>query len=510
MPTTIWLQANQLSLNNSALAHARSVTDVTVLMVESKQRAALYRYHKQKLTLLFSAMRHMAKRLRQEGIAVDYHPLRADGKHKHASFEEALRTHCRKHRPDEIVMMELPDYHHAAAIPGLSKSIGVPIRVLPNTMFLTDRHDFAAENKDKKRLVMEHHYRSIRRRLGVLMKGDEPEGGKWNYDAENRKPFRGEIKIPPPPSFAPDEITDEVMKMVEAIFPDHYGSASRFSLPVTHDDSRKALKHFVQHRLRHFGTYQDAMKAGEPLLFHSLISPMINIGLLEPLEVARSVEDAYRKGNVPLNAAEGFMRQIIGWREYMFGVYWMNMPAFAETNFLGADKNLPQFFWTGNTQMRCLSQCLTQALETGYLHHIQRLMVISNFATLAGLHPKEVLDWFMHLFIDAYDWVMVPNVMGMGMFADGGSISTKPYVSSGAYINKMSDYCNGCAYSVKKKTGEKACPFNYLYWYFLDINKKKLGNNQRMSMMYKLLEKKSPSEMKEIRKSSETFLKALQ
>lgn len=509
MRTTIWLQANQLSLNNSALVYGRSAGNATVLVIESKQRASIYRYHKQKLVLLFSAMRHMAQRLTDEGFAVDYHALDADGKHKHDTFEEAMQMHIRKHKPDEIVMMELPDYHHAAGIPALAKRLGVPIRILANTMFLTDRHEFARENKNRKRMLMEHHYRTIRKRLGVMMDGEEPAGGKWNYDAENRKPFREDTKIPPPHSCPPDKVTAEVMNMVEALFPEHYGKASPFSLPVTHEESVNALKHFIKHRLKHFGTYQDAMKKGEPLLFHSLISPLINIGLLEPLDVARNVEDAYRKGSVPLNAAEGFIRQIIGWREYMFGVYWMNMPAFAETNFLGADRKLPQFFWTGETEMQCLSECVRQALETGYLHHIQRLMVISNFATLAGLRPKEVLDWFMHLFIDAYDWVMVPNVMGMGMFADGGGISTKPYVSSGAYINKMSDYCNGCTYSVKEKTGEKACPFNYLYWHFLDINKKKLGNNQRMSMMYKLLEKKSATEMKDIRKSSGKFLNNL-
>ena len=511
MGETVWIQATQLSRDNSALApllrRSERSAEARVLMIESEERSRLYRYHKRKLVLLFSAMRHFAAELRKRGLEVDYYPLDPEGRHR--NFRDALQRHVEQYRPSGLVTMELLDRSHARDAETLAAGLGIPLRVTPTTMVLTDRHHFAEEHRGKMRLRMDQHYRGIRKRLRILMEGDRPVGGRWSTDPENRRALPPGTPIPTPRVFPPDTVTSEVIVAVNRIFGDHPGETGAWTLPVTHRDAIVWVDDFVVTRLTHFGTYQDAMLDQEHLLFHSLISPLLNIGLLSPLHLVKRVEHAYETGHAPLNAAEAFIRQVIGWREYIYGVYWLRMPELAEANILKAHRLLPEFFWSGDTAMRCLSRCLRQALSTGYLHHIQRLMIISNFATLAGLEPRAVLEWFMTLFLDAYEWVMIPNVMGMGLYADGGGLSSKPYVSSGAYINRMSDYCSLCSFSVKERTGGTACPFNYLYWNFLLTHRRRLGSNPRMGMAYRTLEKKPSAEIRAIRISAREFLEAL-
>jgi deoxyribodipyrimidine photolyase-related protein len=511
MGETVWIQANQLSRDNSALApilrHSTRGEDVRVLMIESEERSRLYPYHKRKLVLLFSAMRHFAAELRKRGLEVDYYALEPEAHRR--SFRDALRTHLERHRPSGLVMMELLDRTHARDAEALAAAAGIPLRVTPTTMMLTDPRVFAQECRSTKRLRMEEHYRGIRKRLGVLMEGGRPVEGRWNTDRDNRRRLPKGISIPAPQAFPPDAITRDVIAIVNRLFAGHAGTTNGWTHPVTHRDAIAWVDDFVQRRLPFFGAYQDAMLDGESLLFHSLVSPLLNIGLLSPLHLIKRIEHAYEQGSVPLNSAEGFVRQVIGWREYMYGVYWLRMPRLAQENVLHAQRPLPRFFWTGETRMHCLASCLRQAQATGYLHHIQRLMVVCNFATLAGLAPRGVLEWFMTLFLDAYEWVMIPNVMGMGLFADGGGISTKPYVSGGAYINRMSDYCSSCAYRVRERTGPAACPFNYLYWNFLFVHRRRLGSNPRMGVAYRALEKKSRAEIRAITQSAGQFLEAL-
>jgi len=511
MGTTVWIQASQLSRDNSALApflrHATRGEGARVLMIESEERSRLYRYHKRKLVLLFSAMRHLAVELRKRGLEVDYYALEPEA-HR-PSFRDALRAHLERHRPSGLVMMELLDRTHQRDAEALAAAAGIPLRVTPTTMMLTDPGIFAREHRSTKRLRMEQHYRGIRKRLGVLMDGDRPVEERWNTDPDNRRRLPKGISIPAPQAFPPDAITRDVIVIVDRLFADHPGTTAGWSLPVTHRDAIAWVDDFVEHRLPQFGAYQDAMLDGEPLLFHSLVSPLLNIGLLSPLHLVKRIEHAFEQGSVPLNSAEGFIRQVIGWREYMYGVYRLRMPQLARENALRAHRPLPRFFWTTETRMRCLAGCLRQAQATGYLHHIQRLMVVCNFATLAGLEPRGVLEWFMTLFLDAYEWVMIPNVMGMGLYADGGGITTKPYVSGGAYINRMSDYCSSCAYRVRERTGPAACPFNHLYWNFLLAHRRRLRSNPRMGVAFRALEKKSRAEIRAITQSAGEFLEAL-
>ena len=513
MLRTIWIQANQLGRDNSALAEilrpARPSAPAQVLMVESLEQSTEYPYQKRKLVLLFSAMRHFAAELQKRKITVDYYPLLPDGSHQHRSFQDALRLHVQKHHPSELVMMDPSDIGEQHAAMEIASTLGLPLRFTPNTNFLVDRRDFARDHRGTKGLLMERHYRQQRRRFGLLMAGDTPVGGRWSFDAESRKGLPSRQVVPRPVSFLPDQLTRQVIQTVDALFPDHPGSTTGFDLPVTHSQAIALVDDFIENRLRFFGEFQDAMALGEPLLYHSKISPFLNIGLLSPLHLLKKIEHAYETGQAPLQAAEGFIRQILGWREYIYGCYRLLMPAYVKSNYLDAHRKLPSFFWTGDTAMRCLSDAITQAIHTGYSHHIQRLMVISNFATLCGIRPTYLLDWFMTLFLDAFEWVTVPNVLGIGTYADGGRLSTKPCVSRGGSIQKMSNYCTTCRFSATTPTGPEACPFNYLYWHFLETKKEKLEGNPRLALQYRNLQKKKRGEKKAIRESAESFLRRL-
>jgi deoxyribodipyrimidine photolyase-related protein len=478
--------------------------------VESKARGLVFRYHQIKLALVYSAMRHFAAELRAQGWRVDYYPL-DDG----LTFEEAARRHLEKHQPEKFLVAEPNSHFEMDALAKLGRKLRVPVEFIPTNQFLLSRSDFAAWAKDSQRLLMENHYRRMRKRLGFLMRENgHPEGGAWNFDAENRQTFTAWQKAGRPGSKTtshepPDDITREVIALVEREFPDHPGRAADLWLPVDRAGALKWLQRFIAERLPNFGAYEDMMAAGEPVLFHSVLTPMLNLGLLTPHECVEAAIAAYQNGHAPLNSVEGFVRQIIGWREFINGVYWLRGPEYNELNALGAERPLPEWLYTGDTSMNCLHHVLRQTLALGYNHHIQRLMVLGNFFLIAGIRPQEALRWYLEMYVDAYGWVMGPNVIGMALHADGGFMATKPYAATSTYIRKMSDYCAGCRFDPDQKTGPEACPFNYLYWDFIDRHAYRFANNSRMRMIINSWLKRSPRDQEAVRNSAETFLATL-
>ena len=500
MRTLRFVLGDQLDRRVAALRDLDPAHDV-VLGCEVREEATYVRHHKRKIAFLFSAMRHFFGALAQEGVAVDYRRLG-----RHASFREALAAAVEEHRPDRVVVTEPGEWRVLQDMRGWQGHLGIPVEIRDDDRFFASREDFRRHAGGRKELRMEYFYRELRRRTGFLMRDGEPVGERWNFDQENRKPLRGSLLIPERPRFPPDETTREVMALVEAEFGDHFGTLGAFNWPVTRQDALVALDHFADHCLGQFGDFQDAMATGEPFLFHAMLSPLINAGLLAPWEVCERAERAFAERRAPLNAVEGFIRQILGWREFIRGVYWLKMPDYRETNALGAERPLPDFYWTGETDMHCMAEAIRQTRDHAYAHHIQRLMVTGNFALLAGLRPQEVEEWYLVVFADAYEWVELPNVHGMALFADGGVFATKPYAASGAYIDRMSDYCRSCRYDVARKEGEGACPFNYLYWHFLMENEQQLRKNRRVGMIYRTLDRMAPERRAAIRSSAARLL----
>ncbi len=448
-----------------------SRANIRVVLLESHTRLTQHWYQRKKLVLLLSALRHYADDLRGAGYVVDHREVNG--------FADGLREHLAQTGSTRLVVMASAEYAQWQLQQSLVDALALPVEILPNTQFLVGSFDPIPNPTPGKRYVMENFYRAMRREFGVLLDSrGEPEGGRWNFDAENRKPLPKQLDPPAPPIFAPDAATQAVMAKVDAL-PDMIGSTADFAYAVTHAQAAHALDQFITERLPLFGDYEDAMRADNATLYHSILSPYLNIGLLEPLQLIRAAEAAYRAGHAPLNAVEGFVRQIIGWREFMYWQYWRLMPDLLRANAWQATQPLPEFFWDGQTDMRCMQHVITRAIDTGYSHHIERLMIVSNFCTLAGITPGEVNNWFLACYIDAYDWVMPPNVIGMGLNADGGIIGTKPYIASAAYINRMSDYCGGCRFNHKQRSGADACPFNVLYWNFLLTHETQLRANPR-------------------------------
>jgi deoxyribodipyrimidine photolyase-related protein len=409
-----------------------------------------------------------------------------------------------------VIVTESGEWRVEEMIRDWQAVLPVPVLVRPDTRFMCSRERFARWAGDKKQLRMEFFYREMRRETGLLMNGADPEGGAWNYDAENRKPLPKSLTVPPRRRFGPDAVTREVMELVERRFPAHFGTLDAFGWPVTRDEALSALDDFILNGLPFFGDWQDAMKSGEAFLFHSLIAPALNIGLLTPREVCDRAQAEWTSGRAPLNAVEGFIRQILGWREYVRGLYFLKMPGYAATNALEAHRPLPAFYWTAETPMRCISEVVAFTRDHAYSHHIQRLMVTGNFALLAGLAPAEVEEWYLAVYADAFDWVELPNTHGMALYADGGVMASKPYAASGAYIDRMSDFCGKCAFDVKKKSGEGACPFNVLYWPFLIRNEARLKNNPRMAMPYRNLAKWSDADKAARLSEADAFLDGLE
>lgn len=498
MTATIWILGDQLTPDHPALATSENREDTQVILIESKVRTQRLPYHAKKLALMFSAMRHRAETLRETGFTVDYRQAE--------DMPSALRAHCEEYQPERIVTMEASSHRGRVFQRNLSDLLGAPVEILPNSQFLSNRFDPLPETEPGDDVRQESFYRAMRRNYTLLMDADgEPLGGKWNFDKQNRKPLPEDIDPPLPIEFDSDGLTAEVIDEIEKQ-EKGFGKLDGFDLAVTPSDAQRAADDFFENRLAHFGTYEDAMSRDYAVLYHSKLSPYLNLGLLNPLDLAQRAEEAYLEGRVEINNAEGFIRQVVGWREYMYWQYKRLMPELAEGNIFDADRPLPEFFWTGETDLNCLKHVLARAIKDGYAHHIERLMLLSNFCTLAGIAPKEVLDWFQSAFIDAYDWVMVPNVIGMGLYADDGKIGTKPYIASANYINKMGDYCKSCRYKHTQRTGEDACPFNFLYWGFLLQHEKQLRENSRMARMLYNLKYLDEEERKAVREEVENFL----
>jgi deoxyribodipyrimidine photolyase-related protein len=504
--TLRFILGDQLTRSLSSLNGLDKANDI-VLMVEVQAEATYVRHHKQKIAFLFSAMRHFAESLRQEGVTVDY--VRLDDPANTHSFTTELERAVQINGAAEVFVTEPGEWRVWEMMLDWRENLGVPVHIREDNRFIASRDEFARWADGRKQYRMEFFYREMRRKTGLLMHGDEPEGGQWNYDHDNRKRLPDSTVLPKRQRFEPDAITREVLDLVVRRFGNHFGDLEPFGWGVTREHALEALKHFIETCLGGFGDYQDAMKTGEDFLYHSVISPYLNAGLLTAREVCDAAEAAYRQGRAPLNAVEGFIRQVLGWREFVRGLYWARMPQYAETNHLEAKRRLPAFFWTGETEMHCLSECIRTTRQHAYAHHIQRLMITGNFALLAGLAPREVEEWYLLVYADAYEWVELPNVHGMVLHADGGLLGSKPYAASGAYIDRMSDYCDGCAYDPAVKSGSKACPFNYLYWNFLIENEAKLAKNPRMAMPYRTLAKMAEGRKAEIVADSAAFLESL-
>ena len=497
---------DQLSHDLTALEGLDAASDV-VLMMEVADETTYVPHHKQKIVLVLSAMRHFAAELAARGVTVDY--VRLDAPDNTGSFTTELQRAVARLQPDRIVLTEPSEWRVKEMVQHWPDLFNVPVEVRADTRFFASRTRFAAWAKGRRGWRMEHFYREMRREHGILMDGDQPAGGEWNFDQENRKRLPANVRPPSRLRFPRSAITLEVIALTERRFPDNFGSLDAFGWPVTRADALRALEHFIGDELPLFGDYQDAMKAGAPFLFHSLLSPSLNLGLLTPREVCAAAEAAWRSGAAPLNAVEGFIRQILGWREYVRGVYWELMPDYAEENALEATRPLPDFYWTGKTDLRCIREAVRDTEAHAYSHHIQRLMVTGNFALLAGVAPREIERWYLAVYADAFEWVEMPNTLGMAVFADGGKMASKPYAASGAYIDRMSDFCSGCAYDVKQKSGPKACPFNSLYWAFLIRNQNRLSGNPRLAMPYRTLGGWSEERRLAVAAEAEAFLDGL-
>ena len=502
----IVILGDQLNLEISSLKDFNPKKD-TILLCEVWMEATYVKHHKKKIVFIFSAMRHFRALLEKSGFPVSY--VKLDDPDNTGTLLTEVKRAQKRYDPDKIIITEPGEYRVLEDVQNWERNLNIPVKIQPDNRFLTSHDQFSNWADGRKELRMEYFYREIRRNYNILMDGIKPEGGKWNYDNENRKPLKEKIIIPETFKSKPDAITNEVITLVSKHFSNHFGDIEPFHYAVTREQSLKALKKFIKERLKNFGDYQDAMVQGEPWLFHSHIGLYLNSGLLLPHECVKYAEQAYKNRLAPLNAVEGFIRQIVGWREFVRGIYWLKMPKYKILNFLDAKRKLPSFFWNGETKMNCLKQCIKETKNNAYAHHIQRLMVLGNFALITGLNPDEVNEWYMIVYIDAFEWVELPNVSGMILFADGGLLASKPYAASGSYINKMSNYCKKCSYKVSHKNGEDACPFNYLYWNFLIQNIEKLRGNPRLGLIYKSLERMDENKVRLIKADSDRFFASL-
>lgn len=489
---------DQLDARSAALDGFDADHDA-ILMAEVEEEASYVPQHKTRLVLFFSAMRHFCADLEARGYRVHY--VRLDDRGNRGSLSEELLRSARKMRPDKIIVVKPGDHRVEHALSQAARSLDCPLEIRTDRHFICDPETFTAFARGRKTLVLETFYRQMRRQHGILMRGGQPVGGSWNFDAENRRPLRAADAnaVPAMRAFPPDGITREVIALVAKRFPESPGRLDAFDYPVSADDAGAALDDFIAQRLAGFGTYQDAMLTGEPYLFHSRLSCVLNLHLLDPRDAIDAAVAAHERGDAPINSVEGFVRQILGWREYVRGIYWLKMPEYARLNALEADLPMPRYMWSAETDMNCVRQSVTQLIDHAYAHHIQRLMVLGLNALLLGVHPYQVHEWHMSMYADAIDWVSLPNVLGMSQYGDGGIVGTKPYAASGSYISRMSDYCSGCRYDPKRASGDDACPFTTLYWDFLARNRKRLESNRRMQLQFKNLDRKTRGERREIR-----------
>lgn len=497
---------DQLDHDLSALRDLDLEEDV-VLLAEVRDEATYVPHHPQKIILILSAMRHFADELKARGVRVRY--LSLDEPAPVVSFTQAL-SHCvREFSPDRIVLTQPGEWRVLQEIQTWSERFRIPVELRADDRFLCSLDAFASWAHGRRSLRMEYFYRDMRRRTGWLMEGSEPLGGRWNFDEDNRKPWPRDRLPPRRLRFVPDVTTQAVVTLTRQQFGHHFGDVDGFAWGVTRQQALLALDDFIERGLPEFGAYQDAMVADADFLHHGLLSPYLNIGLLRPREVCLAAMDALAAGQAPLSSIEGFVRQILGWREFVRGLYWWKMPQYAQGNHLEAHRPLPALYWGGETDMRCMQQAIGATRRNAYAHHIQRLMVTGNFALLAGIDPVEVERWYLAVYADAFEWVELPNTHGMALHADGGLLGSKPYAASGAYIQRMSNYCRGCRYSPKEKFGESACPFNFLYWDFLRRNAGRLRNNPRMAMPYRNLDRLTPEQQERLSQQAQVFLDSL-
>jgi deoxyribodipyrimidine photolyase-related protein len=479
-----------------------------VFMAEVREEATHVWSHKARIALFLSAMRHFRDSLESRGVRVRYFAL--DG-HSYASLPDALAAELKAHRPKRVTMLQAGDVRVQAGIEAAVRRAELPLTIVADPHFLVEPKTFQDWLGQRKQPRLEHFYRAMRKRTGILMQEGQPLGGRWNFDAANRASFgrRGPARVPPPPAFAPDSVTKEVIRLVNREFPQHPGSLDDFDWPVTVADARIALQDFVDHRLASFGTYQDAMWQGEPFLYHSLLSPALNLKLLNPREVIDAAVTSLEAREAPLACVEGFVRQILGWREYVHGIYWARMPDYAGLNALGAERDLPALFWSGDTDMACLREVLAQTLRYGYAHHIQRLMVTGLFCLLLGVRPREVHAWYLAVYVDAVEWVELPNTLGMSQYADGGYLASKPYAASGRYIGRMSNYCTGCRYDTARATGDDACPYTTLYWDFVARHRERFAHHPRTALQWRALERFDADTLSAIRRQADALRSTL-
>ncbi len=487
----IVILGDQLDSNSDLLRGGDKSSDV-VVMIETLGEARHVWNHKQRIAIFLAAMRHFAAKLRDRGWRVHYFDLGDEV----GSLADGLKASIDKFRPGSVHMLQPGEWRIQDALTGVCREAEVSLSVHEDTHFMCTQEEFDDWAKGRKSLRMEYFYREMRRRHDVLMDGDEPVGGKWNFDKSNRQSFgaKGPGELPPRPAFSPDRITRQVLDEVERHCGDHPGRLEPFCWPVTRKQARAALDDFIDRRLPQFGAYQDAMWQGEPFLYHALIGSSLNLHLLDPREVIAAAEQAWRDGNAPIEAVEGFVRQVLGWREFVRGIYWREMPEYADRNHYGHERPLPGWFWSGDVDMNCLRQSIGDTLTNAYAHHIQRLMIIGNFSVLAGFRPAEVSAWFLAVFVDAVEWVELPNVLGMALHADGGVLGSKPYISTGSYIRRMSNYCTDCRFDPGQRSGADACPYTVLYWDFLARHREELGRNPRMARVLGNLDRWSPQE----------------
>lgn len=462
---------------------------------------------KPRIVMFLAAMRQFRDELLELGYRVHYREL--NDKPEGQSLATALKAFLRENSFDRVVVTLPGEHRLMSELSDACEELGVPVDMHEDSHFLCSRDEFEEHAKGRKQLRMEYFYRELRKRHDILMDDGKPAQGKWNFDSSNRESFgkEGPENLLGRRRFRPNATTNEVIKLVEERFREHPGKLDTFDWPISRKEARVALKHFIEDELTRFGKYQDAMWTGEPYLHHSLLSSALNLKLLDPLEVIEAAETAYRKGDAPIESVEGFIRQILGWREYVRGVYWLYMPEYLERNALDSQEALPDFYWTGNCKMTCLKETIGQTLKYGYAHHIQRLMVTGLYALLLGVDPRKVHEWYLAVYVDAVEWVELPNTLGMSQFADGGTMASKPYVATGKYIRRMSNYCQNCEFNPEKRTGKDACPFTTLYWDFLTRHRDALSSNTRMSMQLRNLDRVSSDEMSQIREQAEQIRK---
>jgi deoxyribodipyrimidine photolyase-related protein len=500
----ILVLGDQLDFESSAWDGWDAQRDV-VWMAEVAEESTHVWSHQARIVLFLSAMRHFRDALRQRGITVDYTEL--DAPNNTGTLAGELAAAIQRHHPQRLIAVQPGDWRVATQLKETAQSNGLPLEIREDRHFICSAAEFARHVDARKSLRMEFFYREQRQRTGILMGDGKPLGGSWNFDSENRESFGkgGPGSISPPMAFPPDVTTREVIQLVRQRFSKHPGQLDSFDWPLTRADALRALDDFIDHRLPYFGTYQDALWTNEPWLYHSRLSAALNLKLLNPREVLAAAESAYRRGKVALPGVEGFVRQILGWREFVRGIYWKFMPEYIARSALGADQPLPAFYWTGDTDMNCLRHTLKQTLELGYAHHIQRLMVTGLYALLLGVQPQAVHEWYLAVYVDAVEWVELPNTLGMSQYADGGVMASKPYVASGKYIQRMSNYCTGCRFDPGQSTGPKACPFTTLYWDFLRRHRETLAGNQRMAFQLKNLDRLSVSQIAAIQAQADTL-----